>query len=265
METLLFPITGTMAASSTSFYPDRIRFFIERTGFEPEPGMLIIMNPHEMHRVEGTDSGHYERLTINVKREFLACLSVSGYDLSRCFFERPVGEHNIRRLSPGEQEKFTHLCDEIAVYDKTDKRPLQQARRDAWTTLLLLFVNELFPGDPNTVDNVLPEYIRAAMLHIEQHPQGPLSLPKLASTIGISPVYLSNQFKRYTGLTLRDYHIDRRIARAKMLLESGKNVSEACFEAGFNDYANFIRSFKARTGTSPGAYRKTGPGHPTGG
>ena len=247
------------------FLSGNVRFFIERTGFTPKPGMLIIMNPQEMHRVEGSDSSHYQRLTINLRREYMTRLSVSGYDLSRSFFKRPTGENNIRLLSQDEQKQFTALCDEIAVFERTDKRPLALARRDAWATLLLLYVNELFQGNLNAVDNVLPESLGDKMLHIEQHPQDPLSLPKLASRAGINPVYLSNQFKRYTGLSVRDYHIDRKIARAKLLLEEGKNVSEACFEAGFNDYANFIRPFKARTGSTPGAYRKAVPSHPTGG
>ncbi len=38
----------------------------------------------------------------------------------------------------------------------------------------------------------------------------------------------------------------------------GKNVSDACLMSGFNDYSNFIRSFKKKTGISPGHYAKTG-------
>ncbi|MBQ3028199.1 MAG: AraC family transcriptional regulator, partial [Lachnospiraceae bacterium] len=42
---------------------------------------------------------------------------------------------------------------------------------------------------------------------------------------------------------------------AKALLQEGASVTEACYRSGFNDYANFIRSFKKVTGVSPGKYR----------
>ena len=138
-------------------------------------------------------------------------------------------------------------------------------RREAWTSLLLVFVNEIFVGEQMDVENMMPEYLSEAMRYMEEHINGPLQLTRMAEKLGLHPVYLSSQFKRYTGLTVRDYHIDRRITRARMLLEKGLNVSEACMEAGFNDYANFIRTFKKRTGLTPGTFRRTRPSRQTGG
>ena len=44
------------------------------------------------------------------------------------------------------------------------------------------------------------------------------------------------------------------ISEAKKLLNSGKSISEAAEESGFNDYANFMRTFKKVVGVSPKKY-----------
>lgn len=52
--------------------------------------------------------------------------------------------------------------------------------------------------------------------------------------------------------------IDARIARAKTLLANKELDTVQLAEAlGYNDQYHFIRQFKARTGQTPGAYRKT--------
>ncbi|WP_081743881.1 helix-turn-helix domain-containing protein [Eisenbergiella tayi] len=49
----------------------------------------------------------------------------------------------------------------------------------------------------------------------------------------------------------------KKTAAAKQLLAEGKTVTETCYLSGFNDYNNFIRTFKKITGTSPGQYQKS--------
>jgi len=57
-------------------------------------------------------------------------------------------------------------------------------------------------------------------------------------------------------MNLHEYIIFKRVARAKKLLMEGKSVTETCHLSGFNDYSNFIRTFKRTVGISPGKYSK---------
>ena len=48
----------------------------------------------------------------------------------------------------------------------------------------------------------------------------------------------------------------KRLNLARVLLAQGCRVDETCAGAGFNDYSNFIRTFKKHTGMTPAALGK---------
>ena len=73
---------------------------------------------------------------------------------------------------------------------------------------------------------------------------------------GIKTTYLCRQFKEYTGRTVVDYIIHRRIEFALVLLRSSKDkILQICMKTGFNDVSYFNRKFKAIVGVPPATYR----------
>ena len=236
------------------FLSGNIRLYIEQTCFSPVPGSLVILNSNEMHRIQSMDSTPYERIVINLKRSYIAALSPDGFSLDDCFYARPLGFGNLRVLSPEALQEFLTLYKGLETTASPDcfGRPVVQ---NAYASLLLLFLNRQYQSDPSSYKNTMPAYITGAMQYIDSHLEEPLHLSALAKEFHISESYLSAQFKHHTGLTLRTYLLDRKINLAKSLLMEGVNVTEACYRSGFNDYANFIRSFKKVTGISPGKFR----------
>ncbi|MEG2350978.1 MAG: AraC family transcriptional regulator, partial [Hungatella sp.] len=92
--------------------------------------------------------------------------------------------------------------------------------------------------------------------YIDQHLSEALSLESISTACSLDKYYLSHLFKKETESTIFQYILVKRIAQAKELLSLGSSVTEACQQSGFNDYANFIRSFKKVTGYSPGHFKK---------
>lgn len=240
------------------FLSGNIKLYVEQTCFLPAPGSLVVIAPTEMHRVVTLDETPYDRIVIYLKQEYLDSLSTDGVDLSACFFERPVGTQNLRVLSPAALDEFLVLYEELAHTDDSNAAKPYGAPllRRAYASLLLLFINRVFQNLPANAQNHMPIYITETMRYIDEHLREPLRLADLAARCHISANYLSTQFKLHTGLTLRAYQLDRKIHCAKTLLRRGYGVTEACYQSGFNDYANFLRSFKAKTGISPGKYAK---------
>ena len=92
--------------------------------------------------------------------------------------------------------------------------------------------------------------------YINDHYAEPLKLNDLADLVGMSPVAFSRFFRMRTGRTLSDYIIDIRLGyAARMLAETTKNISEICYECGFNNLSNFNRTFKSKRGYTPRDFR----------
>src|SRR6266481_7251104 len=68
---------------------------------------------------------------------------------------------------------------------------------------------------------------------IEQREEEP-SLNDLAEAVGRSASYFHRMFKATTGLTPKDYATAQRAAKVRQGLESGRRVTEAIYDAGFN-------------------------------
>jgi len=80
---------------------------------------------------------------------------------------------------------------------------------------------------------------------------------ELLSRIGFTSKYhLLRLFKKYYGLTPRQYLMDKRIEKSKENLLNGMTVTETCFAIGFESLGSFSKLFKAKTGKSPSMFRK---------
>lgn len=92
--------------------------------------------------------------------------------------------------------------------------------------------------------------------YINDHYAEPLKLADLAGLVGMSPVSFSRFFRQRTGRTLSDYIVDIRLGyAARMLVDSSKNISEICYECGFNNLSNFNRTFKSKRNYTPRDFR----------
>jgi len=83
-----------------------------------------------------------------------------------------------------------------------------------------------------------------------------LNLDLLSKIQLISKYHLLRLFKRYYGLTPRQYLIDKRIAMSKAHLKEGRSVTETCFAVGFESLGSFSALFKTKTGQTPAQFRK---------
>lgn len=84
-----------------------------------------------------------------------------------------------------------------------------------------------------------------------------IKLEEVASLANLSVSAFSRFFKSRANKSFSDFISDVRISHAcKLLHEEDINVSEVCYESGFNTLSNFNKQFKDRIGKTPINYRK---------
>lgn len=92
---------------------------------------------------------------------------------------------------------------------------------------------------------------------IKSYDDETLTLGLLSRKLGYSAYYTTRKFKEITGMPLRDYLRNRKLAFAlKEVRDSDKKFLDIAFDYGFSSHEAFTRAFKKTYGVTPSAYRK---------
>jgi AraC-like DNA-binding protein len=95
-----------------------------------------------------------------------------------------------------------------------------------------------------------------AMLYMDEYSTEPLTLATVARAAGLSAFHFLRSFRAALGVTPHQYLLRRRLVHAaEMLLETQAPVTAIAYDVGFQDLANFIRTFHRAVGCSPRAFR----------
>jgi transcriptional regulator GlxA family with amidase domain len=93
---------------------------------------------------------------------------------------------------------------------------------------------------------------------VDAHLDEALTLPVLAAKAHVSTRTLSRRFEAETGRGALQWIRERRIARARALLEdTDQSVTDIAFTTGFGSLGAFRRQFARATGATPRDYRRT--------
>lgn len=83
-----------------------------------------------------------------------------------------------------------------------------------------------------------------------------IMLEDASKLLNMSVVSFSRLIKQRTGKSFIDFVNEIRLGHAtRMLIETGKSISEVCYECGFNNISNFNRIFKRKQNCTPSEFR----------
>lgn len=84
-----------------------------------------------------------------------------------------------------------------------------------------------------------------------------LTLAALSRKLGYSEFYISRKFREISGMHLREYLGQRRLAFAlKALRDTDRRILDIAMEFGFSSHEAFTRAFREAYGMAPSTYRK---------
>jgi AraC family transcriptional regulator len=94
--------------------------------------------------------------------------------------------------------------------------------------------------------------------HIEEHVAEQIPLATLARLARLSPYHFSRSFKQSFGVPPHRYHTNRRMERAKALLqERTRSVTDIGLALGFSETSSFTAAFRKTTGLTPSRFHRS--------
>lgn len=229
-------------------------FLVDGKIYDAEDGSLFFMNQFEPHKITFLEDCEVERYVLQVHPEFMLRFSTQETVLSKCFYNKKSDCGNKISLSKEEVTFLVSCFEELsAVYAFADD-VIKQSIVLRILAQINIFLGQNNFGDISALNN---KALKLAMKYIEEHYRESLLLEDVAKNAFVSVNQLCRIFKENFGTTVTKYITSKRIAEAKKCLVQGYSVSDTAAMCGFNDYANFIRTFSTHVGISPGKYFKT--------
>jgi AraC-like DNA-binding protein len=84
-----------------------------------------------------------------------------------------------------------------------------------------------------------------------------LGLDEIARCVGVTPVYLTQEFTRAEGIPLYRYQLRLRLTRALIELHHCDDITGLALDLGFSSHSHFTAAFRSAFGITPNFYRST--------
>lgn len=233
----------------------QIRFEFETFAFDMKHGMAVVIPAYVPHRSYCDSNCVYDRMIISMQKDFITELSTDTTDLFECFEEQEDCSGYVMTLSDNQIADVMRLVERINDVAKNDMFGDDILYKNYASELLVIF-NRAMKHNESTAVNTMPEIVHQIFTYIRYHWRDDFSFDELAAETHFSSAYLSRKFKEYTGVTIQQCLIRKRVESACGYLRLGESVTTACYGSGFNDYSNFIRTFGKVMGMTPGEYAK---------
>ena len=239
------------------FLSGDVSYIIEGRTYQLRPGDILMTDIRHIQKPDIRPGQAYGRVVIWIDPDFLKRAGTLGSDLTLCFTDASAKKY--KRIRP-ESSVFTHLraiCEKM-LRSRDDQEFGSGTLSYIYLMEFLVYLNRAYFATPDAIrkDVTENEKINEVVAHINDNLAEDLTLDRLAEACFISKSHLAHQFKTYTGLTLYQFIIKKRVTVARNMIREGTPVMEACMKCGFNDYSNFLKAFKREFGRSPKEFSK---------
>lgn len=185
--------------------------------------------------------------------------------IEQAFLERAVND-----TTPGgriEIEEHLDVRDPQITYifqalraDVVDDSPAGNLYGETLGTALAVYMIRRYSvpgmGAANVQGGMPRARLNRVLEYIDENLDENISLADLANVAGMNLYHFSRLFKQSTGETPHQFVLQRRVDRAKALLNDPEmSVLEASARTGFDDQKHFSKVFRRMTGATPTAYR----------
>jgi AraC-like DNA-binding protein len=221
---------------------------VEGDEFPIEDRTIIFVCPFEYHTLVLDKNTPYERYVIQFSK---AALSDEHLKLLRFVF---CGGVNGKYYSSNDIPQCL-----INAFDRIEESKMfidfrQQIYLKTLLSELVVLLTIDAGCDYTATDNDLGARV---IKYLNENIDKDISLDRLARRFFVSKYYLCRAFKKHNGISIHGYISQKRVMRAKQMIESGETASGAAYRVGFGDYSAFYRAYVKIIGKSPTSKDRT--------
>ncbi len=218
---------------------------VENKTYALHPGDMLIFRKNELHRVYHNKKTPYRRFILMISPEFFIKYNCCEYE--RVFMDTSFDENN---MLSAEIVKISGIYDAIMRFKSyTDEYKNQNSPIAASiVTEILYLIEKTIFFEPSAKGSKL---IKNVISYINMNINKDLSLEKLSGEFFVSKYHLCHSFKKTTGLTIKEYINQKRLALVNKYVSEGKSLTAAAAMAGFREYSAFYRTYIKNNKQSP--------------
>lgn len=209
------------------------------------------------------ENAEYCGYTLLVHPDFIRSYPLAKNIKNFGFFSYDTNE--ALHLSDQEKTTITGLLDNIGNELNTAIDEVSQDVIVSYIDVLLNYSNRFYKRQFITRKAVNNDVLAKMYIVLEKYFNEQETLNKglptvefLASTLNLSPHYLSDMLRNLTGLNAQQHIHEKLIEKAKeYLTTTGFSVSEVAYALGFEHPQSFNKLFKKKTDKTPLSYRQS--------
>ena len=228
---------------SGGYYVDGQRYLLQS-------GDIVLLDAHSIHRPELDGDVPYERIILYISPEYLQRQSTAECSL-RSVFSGKKG--HVLRLPEERKQKIFRMAAALEQDLQGDAFGREILSNAGLLRLLVELGRNRENPEASGTSPVMPrsERIVEILRYIDEHLSEDLDAEIIAKAFFISKYHMMRQFRRETGTTVHLYITQKRLVKARELMDSGMRATEACYRCGWRSYSSFTRAYGKHLGTTP--------------
>lgn len=235
-----------------------VEYVIEGKTYHLRPGDILLTNNKDIHKPNIAEGKVYERYVLWISDDFFNHINMCGEDLSSCFIDASGKDYRLIRPDNDSLIRLKYIAENI-MRAKHSTEFGSYALTAAYIMEFLVKLSRCYfnvidnSSTLNKIKNDVTEnsLVNNTLLYINGNITSDLNLDDIAAKMYVSKFYLSRLFKQFTGLSIYQYIIKKRLTISRNLIKEGMPVTDAYINCGFNDYSNYHKAFKREFDKNP--------------
>jgi AraC-like DNA-binding protein len=206
-------------------------------------GSIILLRPNLWHRYRPLKQLGWIEHYVGIRGEFADKI----FNNSEYLRESPV-------IQIGFHESILNNYQDIFNHVKNERPGYQQICSGLVIHILGQIIS--IKKNENFEHSHIEKIIQKACLIIRDNPYNNMKIEKIANNLNTDYSLFRKSFKKYTGLSPKQYHTSLRIKQAiNLLMGTEIGIKEISSNLGFCSVYYFTKLFKEKTGRTPSTYR----------